>query len=356
MILTRITLITVLAFLVACGNLPALDEVIPDRRTEYRKSESLPDLEVPPDLTTEGLEDPLSIPNEEATTLSEFERQKTRRRLGAPLGAATAGATADDNWVLVQASKKEYWPALRSFWQEQGYELELDDPELGVMETQWKETGSSDVSVVRTRFTLFTEEGTTPGTTMLLISSDQQERIANNDGSGEWLDITGDESTVRNMVADLNQYFYGAPSPGSESSVAAASPSTTTDTAVSAQAKAEVLDLGDNKLYLSLPEEFTRAWTLTEAALLKAGLLIEKQDRSKGLYHVLYFSPEDREEGLLDKLKFWGDDDGTPYQISLTGVGDKTELVVLDKDGEWEKGVNANRILSLLQAQYNNQR
>lgn len=356
MIVTRIIPIAVLVFLTACDSLPALDEVIPDKRTEYRKSESLPDLEVPPDLTTEGLQDPLSIPNEEATTLSEFERQKTQRRLGAPLGAVTAGSSAEDNWVLVQAGKSEYWPALRSFWQEQGYGLELDDPELGVMETQWKETGSTDVSVVRSRFTLFTEEGTTPGTTLLLLSSEQQEKISDGESGGEWLDITGDESTVRNMVAELNQYFYGTPSPGGKTDVAAATPSATTNTEVASQAKAEVLDLGDNKLYLSLPEEFTRAWTLTETALLKAGLLIEDQDRSKGLYYVLYFSPEDREEGLLDKLKFWGSDDGTPYQISLTGVGDKTELVVLDKDGEWEKGVNANRILSLLQAQYNNQR
>ncbi|MBM2829731.1 MAG: nlpB [Gammaproteobacteria bacterium] len=116
-----------------------------------------------------------------------------------------------------------------------------------------------------------------------------------------------------------------------------------------------MLSLGDNKVYLSLPEEFTQAWSLTEDALLKAGFFIENQDRSKGLYHVLFYENTEEKKGLLSKLKFWKDDEseGREFQINLTGVGDKTELVVLDEKGEWAASQDATKILTLLQAQYN---
>ena len=51
------------AALAGCSRLTSkLDAVIPDNRTEYRKSRTLPDLEVPPDLTTDAIRDRMAIP------------------------------------------------------------------------------------------------------------------------------------------------------------------------------------------------------------------------------------------------------------------------------------------------------
>ena len=42
-----------------------------------------------------------------------------------------------------------------------------------------------------------------------------------------------------------------------------------------------------------------------------------------------------------------------PYQLSLTGVGDRTEVIVMNKDGEWSTGADANAILERLKENYN---
>jgi outer membrane protein assembly factor BamC len=360
MMLNRIIfLIGISLFINACSYVPTLDDVIPDRRGEYRKSEALPDLEVPPDLTTEALNDPLAIPNEEVTTLSEFERRKNSQGT-AVVGAAGVDILADEQWLLVQGTVTGIWPELREFWLKKGYTLELDDPELGVLETGWLETGSDGITVFRDRFSMFTEPGNTTGTTILFIKGEKQERIASSEND-EWITIGESTELEKQMVGELNLYFYGGEAPeGASSLTAAASNRSTaagvTSTSVSGTPRAEIQNLGEDKIYLSLPHEFTRAWTLTENAILKTGMFIENNDRDKGIYYVLYFDQQQEEEGMLSKLKFWKDDEsqGQEYQLSLTGVGDKTELVVLDNKGDWADRQEASKILTYIQVQYNN--
>ncbi len=51
------------AALSGCSKLiPKLDEVVPDTRKDYQKAQSLPDLEVPPELSTEAIKDRMVIP------------------------------------------------------------------------------------------------------------------------------------------------------------------------------------------------------------------------------------------------------------------------------------------------------
>jgi len=100
-----------------------------------------------------------------------------------------------------------------------------------------------------------------------------------------------------------------------------------------------MLNLGEDKVYLSLPEEFNRAWGLTETAILDAGMFIDNKDRTKGLYYVTYngAAEEPKKKGMLSKLKFWGHkDEPKAYQISLTGVGDKTAAKLLVDFGSLE--------------------
>src|SRR3990172_9279289 len=111
-------LLFLLLLTTACDFMPRMDEVIPDRRTEYKKSEALPDLEVPPDLTVNAETDPLLIPHDEATTLSQFENQKKMRlgRAGAP-----GGMQGDEQWLSVQGGNADIWPKLKEFWMAKGY-------------------------------------------------------------------------------------------------------------------------------------------------------------------------------------------------------------------------------------------
>jgi len=346
----------------ACDYMPRLDEVIPDRRTEYKKSEAMPDLEVPPDLTVNADADPMTIPQEEATTLSEFESQKKMRQGGA--GAPPGSLQGAEQWLSLQGGTADIWPKLKEFWADKGYTLDLDDQELGVLETHWLEAEQEGMTASRTKFSIFAEPGSTPGSTVLFLTGHRQEKIAAEGELVDWVDITGNVELEKQMIGELNLHFYGNKTPAGTSSVARKAETTSARSETSAPAaskpRAEMLNLGEDKVYLSLPEEFNRAWTSIEAAILDAGMFIDNKDRAKGLYYVTYDGTEEepKQKGLLSKLKFWGNkkEEAKAYQISLTGVGDKTELVVLSDQGDWAKQEEATRILTLLQGQYNSTR
>ncbi len=76
--------------------------------------------------------------------------------------------------------------------------------------------------------------------------------------------------------------------------------------------------------------------------------MIDAKDEQKGTFNVTYKD----ETADNSWFNFWSDDEES-YVISLTGVGDKTELVVLDEEGEWKPTEQSNRIMSTIMTQYN---
>jgi len=354
MLSKKIFLLFIILILVnGCGSLPNLDEVLPDNRTKYQRSQSLPELEVPPDLTSDALNDPLSIPDEEdANTLSEFQRRKLMREGGQLSDAEMALLdNADEKWLVVQGTTSSIWPKLHEFWVAKNFEMDLDDAELGVLETQFKEISIDGVVTHREKFKIFSEEGGTPGKLVLFLSSESQEKITGSEGNVDWIGQESSDELEKELISELNVHFYGISA--SAGSLAGSKQSASSNKFV---VRAEILNAGDGKEYLTIPDEFSRAWRNIEDAISDSGMYMENKDKGKGIYFVIYYpSPDQKEEGLLSKLKFWGDDeeDGKAFHISLTGVGDKTEVVVLDDEDKWEENRDASRILSMLQSYYN---
>lgn len=353
MLRKKIYLLSITLFLInGCGSFPSLDEVLPDNRTKYQKSRKLPDLEVPPDLTSEALNDPLMIPDEEdANTLSEFQRRKIMREGGQLSDAEMAMLdNADEKWMVVQGTTVEVWPKLREFWVAKGFDMDLDDAELGVLETQFKYISVDGVVTHREKFKIFSEEGGTPGKLVLFLSSEIQEKISGSDGQVDWIGQESSDEQEKELIDELNLYFYGV------SASPLVSGESGTGNRKAPEIRAEILSAGEDKEYLTVPDEFSRAWRNIEDVISKSGMYIENKNREKGIYIVIYYSSaSDEEKSFLSKLKFWENDDadGKEFHISLTGVGDKTEIVVLDDKDNWSSSDDAGRILSLLQSQYN---
>ncbi len=349
MILRNLLLILTFMAVYGCSGMPGfdLDKVLPDKRTSYQKSRGMQELEVPPDLTVTEGEYSTDIPGEESTSLSEFQRQRAvNKRQGTVLGSGEADG---EQWLALRGSSYDIWPKLREFWEQQDYAIDLDDAELGVLETNWKaEEGS------RHKFKIFAEPDESGGT-MLFMSSEREEL-----SEGEWLEALTDTQMEKDYIRKLNLHFYGTEGINASSTASSSSSSAASIPAVKPEPEkpmAKVLDVGDGKSYLVFPQEYTRAWRETQMVIERAGYVIETSDQEKGIYDFRYFKPEgEREEkGLLSKLKFWGDDEdeGKLYQLSLTGVGDKTEVIVMNKDGEWETGEDATVILDTLKGLYN---
>jgi outer membrane protein assembly factor BamC len=348
-ILRNLILLVCASSIFACSVLPSLDEVLPDKRKTYRKSRDLPTLEVPPDLTVTEGEFAAAIPSdEESNTLSEFQKQRaagTRKSIG---GAVLGGGQSEgEQWLALQGTSVDIWPRLHEFWQEKGYELDLDDSELGVLETAWKEDEGD-----KHKFKIFAEPGES-GDTIIFLSSERQEL-----SEGTWLEAAPDVALEKKIIRKLSLHFYGTEFEGTTSVAenSSSSSSSIPSKTKPIRPKAEVLDAGDGKSYLAVPQEFTRVWRDTELVMQRAGYLVQDSDQEKGIYNFLYYKPKGEEKkGLLSKLKFWGDDEdeGTPYQLSLTGVGNKTEVIVMNEKEEWATGEDAGVILSTLKDLYN---
>ena len=346
--LKLITLALLMAIIASgCNKLPRLDKVLPDKRTEYRSARDLPPLEVPPDLTTDTINDSMEIPGEETpNTLSAYEKQQRRAASGTQLG----GPLENEDQLTLRGDRYTIWPELKRFWQEQGYTLELDDAELGVLETGWSEPRSTDTGQARDKFKVFAEPGTEDNTTLLFISHDLQRRSSE---GGEWQDAGSDTEIRRSMTTTMYE-FFGGTQPSAQQ-VAESGGDTTAEGRRSSLPRAKIINNDQGQVYMTLPDDYETAWGKTETAIRNAGMEIDATNSDKGEFVVEYQPPQSDDGGWFEALKFWKDDGPVMYRVSLTGVSDATELVVRDEDGEWLSDDEGREILNRIQLQYNKQ-
>lgn len=361
----------------ACS-IPSLDEVLSDTRTDYEKSQSLPPLDVPPDLKTAEPNEANVIPGETTTTTYKDYQNRTRRGQATeaepatvviattpatPAPAATSQPVGEDggSFVAVRGDKQDIWNRLRDFLAGKGYPLDLDDYELGYMETQWSAPLMQNSLTFRQKFKFYSEAGADAGSIQLYIDHLLQEQVIQGNGNAIWVDRGRNAAAEQLMAGEMNVYFNGGSQPAVQPQVIAA-PAVNEPApeapVIGRKGLAEIQDIGDGKFLLAIPEEYTLAWRRTGQALQRAGLTINDSDQEQGLYHIT--ARNDRSDAggwasRLKKLKFWGRDEtqNVNYQIALTGVGNKTELVLLDENGDWLSGAMAENILLLIQTQYN---
>ncbi|WP_163317144.1 outer membrane protein assembly factor BamC, partial [Enterobacter hormaechei] len=82
-----------------------------------------------------------------ASQLSAVKPAGSTNAQGLVPGSVAANAAGDvrlersgtDRWLHTAATPEQLWPQLRSFWQERGLEVIKEQPEIGVMETNWGE-------------------------------------------------------------------------------------------------------------------------------------------------------------------------------------------------------------------------
>lgn len=341
---------------------PALDEIVPDKRKEYQRAASLPDLEIPPDLSSDTIKDSMAVPeiNEKgAAAYSTYrDRVDTSRDVGeSSTNSIATTALGDETAISVSGTVSEIWPRLTAFWRQQGYALDLDDRDLGVIETAWREDRQA---LVRDKFKLFVEPSETPSSSTVFLSH-KGEQMASEGQDVTWTLRERDERLEKTLAGELQAALKGALQDAAPTTVE--TPDSGPAESSSGQ-RAQLLSAGGNKLYLTLPEGFSGAWRDTGFALKHArAITIEDRDRARGVYYIRYSlrrgendseASEQAERSAWSKLAFWKGDDSKKFQISVTGVGPKTEIVVLDPDGRWDQTKTAAEILELLRIQLNN--
>jgi outer membrane protein assembly factor BamC len=376
--MSKAALIGVLVIITAssgCSKLvPKLDEVIPDNRKNYQKAQSLPDLEVPPELSSDAIRDRMAIP--EGGTSARFSTYQERRadsKRAAELEKAQTSAIRvleNEHVLAVDGAPVQVWPKLRAFWESQGYQLELDDVELGIIETSWSE---DEAKLSRDKYKVFAEAGEQSGTTVLYISHEGQELVPQGQDL-VWQRRPRNVELERGAVEKLEQSLLGAPVARTAASAGSAEESETVAVAPMSREnvtreparsttggpqRAELVSVGDGKVYLTVAEDFPAAWKAVGRALEQAGVMVKNADKGRGIYDIELTAGgtgEQDEDGMFSKLKFWGRGKSAEYQVSLTGVGEKTEVVILDRAGRWETSGDATTLLNTLHANLNDGR
>ena len=357
-----------------------LEDVFPDRQPSYQSSRSVPPLEVPPDLTSSTMRDSLQIPGVDPTYSQYADDEGSATTQTAPevlpkIENARIERSGDQRWLVVAMKPDEIWPGLRDFWTAQGFALESEEPDIGVMETQWAarheplpagaikrallRVGDALYGVdFRDRYRTRIERGTDPGTVEIYISHQgaEQEVVGdktNREGIGTrvWQPRPNDPGLEAEMLTRL-MVFLGVDEQQASTTVAASA-------RPDPRARLEREDGGDAVLVLDAG--FSQAWRRTGLALDRAGFTVEDRDRSRGLFFLRYAAGDDdsrREDaGWLSALKFWGNDDGAEqdeqeYIVRVIGeTGDTSRVVIVDSEGARVEGPGATRILTVLQEQ-----
>ena len=376
---TRVLGAAAVCLLAACAQLDeSVGGLLPDDEPDYKSSKRLPSLDVPPELSAQSIEDSMVIPGGGGATYSQYSTGGSRES-EAPSGVlpdfekVAVERSGNERWLVVQATPAAVWPQVRAFWLQQGFVIEVDEPGIGIMETDWAEertqfpgglfgrllgglssalTGAASRDKFRTRI----ERGSSDGITEIYVSHRGAEEVAppsrtrvqsNQQVRRVWQPRPADPGLEAEMLHRM-MVFFGVQEDRARQ-ILVLQPER--------PARARIVRDGAGGTVLSLDDDFARAWRRTGLALDRIGFTVEDRDRTRGLYFVRYVDPDQdlgREKGFLSGLAFWRQEEAPPpseYLINLIGVDEATEVVVLDTGGERSAGAAADRILGLLYEQ-----
>ncbi|MFT4991348.1 MAG: outer membrane protein assembly factor BamC [Polaromonas sp.] len=325
-----------------------------------------PGLDVPPDLSQLNRDSRYVVPGT-AVSANAYQVAQPNTSAAAPTAAKAIGdvrieRAGNQRWLVVNRPADKLWDPVREFWKESGFQLPIEQAELGIMETDFAEnraklpqdfirntlgkvfdslysTGERDK--FRTRL-----ERTSNGNTEIFISHrGMVETVTSTSSTG------GSGSTVwqpRQADPELEAEFLrrlmvklGVTQEQSKALVASA-----------VQRQTSRITAVNGVPVLQVDEGFERAWRRVGLALDRTGFTVEDRDRTQGLYFVRYvaLNTDAKESGFFSKLFSGSAAVSTPlkYQVALRSKDESTTVSVLNAGGKPETSVNAERILKVL--------
>jgi outer membrane protein assembly factor BamC len=365
--------------LAGCGTIGGLF----GKKNEEFKAASRPakPLEVPPELTAPASDDRFVIPDPRTQTTYSSYQQRLSQPGTTATGPVTPGVLpkiegarierfGDQRWLVVQGSPEAVWPRIHDFWIQSGFSLVREQPEVGIIETDWFEDRTkipTDIirrtigrvldrmysTATRDKYRTRLEKGSEPGTTEVYVSHRGMEEVytsAQMDMT-KWAPRGNDKELEAEMLSRI-MVKLGVP----ETTRVASAPSGAPLAPSVAGTDRRNAVLEANSLVVN--DSFDRAWRRVGLALDRVGFTVEDRDRSKGLFFVRYIDPESdasgkqKTEGFWESLKFWKPAVKGPQPQFRIHVGDAggglSQVDVQNSAGAPETGPTGKRILSLL--------
>lgn len=351
------------------------------KKIDYKSAGKIPPLEVPPDLTAPSADERYAVPDISSTgsaTFSTYNRERAEQPqaygnssiLPVTKSPAQIARSGTQRWLVVHQAPEDVWPIVKEFWQDLGFLVKVEAPDVGIMETDWAENRAKiPQDIIRSVLSTFLDglystaerdkfrtrlERSESGATEIYISHRGMAEVLADRSTQRtiWQPRPADPDLEAEMLARL-MIRFGAGEELAKQEVASAANGAS---AVKEQAYIDKARGG----VLIISEAFDRAWRRVGLALDRVGFTVEDRDRSSGVYFVRYADPdlESRKasegQGILSKLAFWRSDTDSKaerYRIQVNGVGANSEVLILDQDGAPDESEATNRILNLLYEQ-----
>jgi outer membrane protein assembly factor BamC len=334
--------------------------VLESDKIDYRSATKAPTLEVPPDLTQLSRDTRYVVPGGGTVSANTYALGQSVPCL--PTAATAVGdvrieRAGTQRWLVVNRPADQLWPLVRDFWQESGFLLAMDQPNLGIMETDWAENrakiptdfirnslgklldsaySTSERDKFRTRL-----ERSASGTEVFISHRGMIEVYSNvQKDQTVWQPRPADPELEAEFLRRL-MVKLGAPQVQAQSTGAVQAENKPTS---------RVSTIGSQPVVL-IDEPFERAWRRVGLALDRTGFTVEDRDRSQGTYFVRYVppNPDKKDPGFFGKL-FSRPSNEQPlkYRITVKGEGQTTTVAVLNAGGAPEASQDAQRIVQVI--------
>jgi outer membrane protein assembly factor BamC len=378
---------TLAATLLACGlgACTTVTDSFTSGKIDYRSAAATPapTLQVPPDLTQLSNDPRYQPPVGGAVSANALQAAESVPPAGVVTAAPPRASdevrierAGNQRWLVVRQSPDQLWSTLRTFWQDNGFTLTADTPQIGVMETDWSENRAKLPNDIISRavgkvFDKLRDTGERDryrtrierngAVTEIYISHRGVEQIGSVDRTGEslrWQNRPSDPGLEAEMLARLMLRLSGSDDgskPGDAKAVEAAARSVGSTPATPARARLLPQAAGAT---LQIDDTAERSWRRVGLALDRSGFTVEERDRAQNAYLVRYVDPKlagVEEPGFFSRV-FGGarkeDLQGTRYRLKLTadnGTSSTSSTVsILDDKGAPAKDDGARNIVQLL--------
>ena len=351
---------TVLAAMIAvvvsgCQSLPALDEIVEDNTQKYRRAEVMPPLEIPADLSREGLNDRAATSQVSTTTPSEQEgataTSLATNYTGEPGNKPVLVGEGNNRHLTVSGDRSAIWQHVLDFWQYQELPIRRMDERIGLMDTEpdaedyayrvrmerGKQTDTVDIYISEAKF----ESNSEKNEAMLNQLADYLGAVKQTQQSSQLKQVkpqqTAQLQTKKYVKPAQPQYVQTKP---------AAIPGV----------KVILVDEASDHYALMVEQGLNDTWRSVGQVLDSKEFSIEDRERSRGVYFIRYSDPFNNvkpEGSLLGNLAFWRSaEDKAPqefYYIQLLEDNADTKVIVLDVNQIRTSSETARRILELIQ-------
>lgn len=357
-----------------CGSMDALKS----KKIDYKSATTVPTLEVPPDLTAPTADSRYQVPDLNPRGSATYSAYSAERSENAGTGKSEILPTQNkvrieragsERWLIVNMPPEKVWPIVKDFWQENGFVVNIEESQTGIMETDWAENRAKipqDMirnllgKVVdnlystpeRDKFRTRLERTTNPpGETEIYISHRGMAEVYEGSDAQRtvWQPRPADPGLEAEMLSRLMERF-GVEKDRAKAMVAEQNQPD----------RAKLGKAGDGNPMLVLSDPFDRAWRRVGLALDRVNFTVEDRNRAKGLYYVRYIDPQldvetKKSSGFLSKLVFWRSDkkvaaSGDKFQVEVSEnqAANGSEVRVMTAKGAPAQPETASKIIKLL--------